>query len=166
MIGNPTWASSAPNYRGPGTVHARSAVYDGNLQLNDHVFDRYYDGKVQPMDEQAAATYTHVPLSELKPYRAEERHLPNMPSRSTWNTEGMPSVGQLQNGLWKEVETQALYITELERDLGSLERIAFGEALTEEERATLRAEIQRSPRLTEQQKMHLNAALEQRITKP
>ena len=51
-------------------------------------------------------------------------------------------------------------------DLGALERIAFGEALTEEERSTLRAEIQRSPRLTEQQKMHLNAALEQRTTKP
>lgn len=166
MIGNPAWSATYKNYRGPGTIHARSAVYDGNLQLNDHVFDRYFDGAVKPEEAAVAATYEHVPLKDLKPYLAEERHLPNMPSRSAWEQQGMPSVGDLQNGLWRSVETQALYITELERDLTALERLAFGEGLTRAEAEVLRAEIQRSPRLTEQQKLHLNTALDQRIVKP
>ncbi|MBL8002156.1 MAG: hypothetical protein JNL05_09365 [Flavobacteriales bacterium] len=165
MIGNAGWSATAPNYRGPGTIHARSGVYDGNLQLNDHVFDRYFDGTVRTEDVVAAEDHVHVPLNELKPYLAEQRHLPNLPSRSAWESEGMPSVGGLQNGLWRSVETQALYIAELERDLSSLERLAFGDGMTRAEADALRLEIQRSPRLTEQQKLHLNAALEQRIVK-
>ncbi|MBK8612120.1 MAG: hypothetical protein IPN85_01285 [Flavobacteriales bacterium] len=162
-IGDAVW--SAANYRGPGTVSAQQGVYDGNSQLNDHVFDRYFDGSIREEDAAAAATYDHIPLRDLKPYLEEERHLPNMPSREEWDEQGAPSLGQLQNGLWQEVETQALYITELERDLGALETLAFGEALTPEQVASVLAEIERSPRLTEQQKLHLVSALKQRTPK-
>ncbi len=162
-IGDAAW--SAANYRGPGTISAQQGVYDGNSQLNDHVFDRYFDGSVREEDAAAAAAYDHIPLRDLKPYLEQERHLPNMPSREEWDEQGAPSLGQLQNGLWQEVETQALYITELERDLGALETLAFGEALTPEQVASVLAEIERSPRLTEQQKLHLVSALKQRTPK-
>jgi hypothetical protein len=160
MIGDAAWASAAGNYKGPGTIHAKTGVYDGNSLLNDHVFDRYFDGRVRPEDREAAEDYTYVALPELKDHLERERHLPNMPSRSEWNEGGVPSLGELQNGLWQQVETQALYIAELERDLSALETLAFGEEAADKETLeALEADIRRSPRLTEQQKLHLIQAL-------
>jgi hypothetical protein len=159
MLGDAVWAAAAGNYKGPGTIHAKNGVYDGNSLLNDHVFDSYFDGTVRPEDAEAAKRYTHVELADLKGYLAEERHLPNLPSRSEWNGGGAPSLGELQNGLWQQVETQALYITELERDLTALEVLAFGDDLDAAKLAEMEADIARSPRLTEQQKLHLIAAL-------
>jgi hypothetical protein len=159
MVGDAVWAAAAGNYKGPGTIHAKNGVYDGNSLLNDHVFDRYFDGTVRPEDAAAAKSYTHVELADLKGYLAEERHLPNLPSRSDWNGGGTPSLGELQNGLWQQVETQALYIAELERDLTAMEVLAFGDDLSAAKLAEMEADITRSPRLTEQQKLHLIAAL-------
>lgn len=88
-----------------------------------------------------------------------------MPSRDTWDTKGAPSLGQLQNGLWQEVETQALYIAELERDLAALETATFGLDLDPEQLRAMVDEIERSPRLSEQQKLHLVFALKQRTAK-
>lgn len=160
MIGDAAWASAAGNYKGPGTIHAKTGVYDGNSLLNDHVFDRYFDGRVRPEDREAAEDYTYVALPDLKDHLERERHLPNMPSRSEWNEGGVPSLGELHNGLWQQVETQALYIAELERDLSALETLAFGEEAADKETlAAMEADIRRSPRLTEQQKLHLIQAL-------
>ena len=41
-------AISDAAYRGPGTIRAMRAVYDGTTQLSDHVFDSYFDGEVAP----------------------------------------------------------------------------------------------------------------------
>ncbi|MCC7501435.1 MAG: hypothetical protein IT229_02830, partial [Flavobacteriales bacterium] len=54
MIADAAWA--ATNYRGPGTISAQQGVYDGNSLLNDHVFDKYFDGTVREEDAAAAAT--------------------------------------------------------------------------------------------------------------
>ncbi|MBS1582985.1 MAG: hypothetical protein JST66_12375 [Bacteroidetes bacterium] len=157
-----TWAGGAMNFRGPGTINARAGAFDGNTRLSDHVFDRYFDDRVKSEDQQAAADYRYVELPRLKAYLEAERHLPNMPSRKEWEQRGIRSLGELQTGLWETVETQALQITELEKDLSTLEALAFGKDLDPEALERMIAEVRSSPRLSEQQKLHLIDALHQR----
>ncbi|MCB0793301.1 MAG: hypothetical protein KDB88_01070 [Flavobacteriales bacterium] len=153
MIGSAAWA--AANYRGPGTVRAENRVVDGITTLSDHVFDRYYDRKVRPEDMKAASKYTYVPLAELEDHLERERHLPSMPSREEWTTQGMPPLGELNTGLWETVETQALYIIELERDLRILEDMAYRKAATDAEIKQLEQDIRDSRRLDTHQKAAL-----------
>ena len=148
---------------GPGTIRASVAVYDGNTALSDHVFDRYYEGDVAPEDVASAEGYTYVGLPGLKDYLEKERHLPNMPSREDWELHGSPSLGDLQTGLWESVETQALYITQLENDLSSLESLAFGKLKDADEINRLIGDVKNSRRLTEAQKLHLTHALQARL---
>lgn len=153
---NSNWpTTSSPVLKGPGVIAAQYGVYDNLVQLNDHVFDLYFDGTVKPEDAAAAAAYTHVELDELKAYLASERHLPNMPSRSTWEKEGAPSLGQMSNRLWQTVEDQALYIMELERELSSLENKVLN---SEDPRATIAA-IKASTLLSDQEKERLIATV-------
>ncbi len=163
MIGTAAWA--AANYRGPGTVRAQQKVHDGGLIISDHVFDRYFDGEVRPEDVPAAADHTVVGLNDLEDYLAEHRHLPAMPSRSEWNALGKASLGEISTGIWETVETQALYITELERDLRVLEDMAFDGRMTEAELDRMKADVQRSPRLSDDQKTALLAQLQQRYVR-
>ena len=156
-----TWADGA--YKGPGTIRASLAVYDGNTALSDHVFDRYYDGDVAPQDAEQAEGYTYVGLPDLKGYLERERHLPNMPSREEWDLHGSPSLGQLQTGLWESVETQAIYITQLEKDLGALESLAFAQLKDADEIEHLISDVKNSRRLTEAQKLHVTDALQARL---
>lgn len=162
MVGTQAWANTPGTFKGPGTIRAQNGVYDGNTQLSDHVFDRYYDGVVRPEDAASAADYHMVPLDDLRQTLERDRHLPDMPSRQEWEQAGTPSLGQLQTGLWRTVETQALYITELEKDLSALEAAAFGATTSEAETERLIAEVQRSNRLSDAQKLHLVAALRHR----
>ncbi|MBK8341360.1 MAG: hypothetical protein IPK99_15860 [Flavobacteriales bacterium] len=163
MIGTPAWA--AANYRGPGTVRAEQKVHDGGLIISDHVFDRYFDGEVRPEDAHVAAERTVVGLNDLEEYLAEHRHLPAMPSRSEWNALGKASLGEISTGIWETVETQALYITELERDLRVLEDMAFDGKMTETELDRMKGDVQRSPRLSDDQKTALLAQLQQRYVR-
>ena len=156
-----TWADGA--YKGPGTIRASLGVYDGNTALSDHVFDKYFDGDVVPEDVKSAEGYAYIGLPALKGYLEEERHLPNMPSREEWESHGSPSLGQLQTGLWESVETQALYITQLENDLSALESIAFGKLKDADEITRLIGDVKNSRRLTEAQKLHLTNALQARL---
>jgi hypothetical protein len=82
-----------------------------------------------------------------------------MPSRTEWEEAGGMSLGRLQTGLWRTVESQALYITQLEQDLSVLEDLAFGSDLSPERIHALLNDVMRSPRLTEAQKLHLTATL-------
>ncbi|MBK7753880.1 MAG: hypothetical protein IPI41_15130 [Flavobacteriales bacterium] len=163
MIGSTAWA--AANYRGPGTVRAQQKVHDGGLVISDHVFDRYFDGEVRPEDAHAAKDRTAVGLNDLENYLAEHRHLPAMPSRSEWNALGKASLGEISTGIWETVETQALYITELERDLRVLEDMAFDGRMSEAELDRMKADVQRSPRLSDDQKTALLAQLQQRYVR-
>lgn len=158
-------AISDAAYRGPGTIRAMRAVYDGTTQLSDHVFDSYFDGEVAPEDMHAADDYTYVALPRLKEHLEKDRHLPNMPSRSEWEEHGTRPIGALQTGLWESVETQALYIAQLEQDLTTLEALAFGGVSSAEELDRLVAEVRSSRRLSEKQKLHLTNALRARYTK-
>ncbi|HRQ85733.1 MAG TPA: hypothetical protein PLV70_11520 [Flavobacteriales bacterium] len=159
MIGSPAWA--AANFKGPGTVAAENGVFDGGLKLSDHVFDRYFDGD-------AAATpgskHFYVGLPQLHDQLQSSRHLPNMPSRQQWETSGGASLGTLATGLWETVEEQALYITQLEQDLSSLEELSFGQLLSAEQAAALIGEVNNSRRLTPPQKAHLIEAIRRKAS--
>lgn len=161
MVGQPQWAATAGVYRGPGTIRAQDRVFDGGLQLSDHVFDRYFDGTVKPEEAASAADHRFIPLNDLEGYLAENRHLPSMPSRSDWEAGEQASLGELSTGLWRTVEEQALYIAELERDLRVLEELTFNKGLTQEEWQRMRQDVERSPRLTDEQRKALLARLEQ-----
>lgn len=158
------WADA--NFRGPGTVRAQTAVYDGNLQLSDHVFDRYFDGEVRPEESSTTTGYAYIGVDQLKDYLAKERHLPSMPSRAEWESQGSGSLGELQTGLWETVETQSLHIIELEKDLRAMEALAFGKAEDPERIQELIDEVNASRRLTDAQKLHLTTALRQRASTP
>lgn len=169
MIGSNAWLGTA-TFRGPGTVKVQNGVYDAGVLLSDHVFDRYFDGAPRPEDAQAAQGYAYVGLDHLRERLERDRHLPNMPSRAEWEQRGGASLGQLTTGLWQTVEDQALYITQLEKDLGTLEEMTFGKALTPGEARRMIAEIQASKRLSEAQKLHLTEAVNEKAgtgaTKP
>ena len=104
-------------------------------------------------------------VERLKEHLEKDRHLPNMPSRSEWEEHGTRPIGALQTGLWESVETQALYIAQLEQDLTTLEALAFGGVSSAEELDRLVAEVRSSRRLSEKQKLHLTNALRARYTK-
>lgn len=166
MVGDPAWAAAPGNFRGPGTVKAENGVYDGTLKLSDHVFDRYFDGNVRPGDEEATTGYVYTGLGRLRDQLENDRHLPNMPSRQEWEATGGVSLGKLATGLWESVEDQALYITQLEKDLGALEELTFGEELTPAEAERLINEVQQSRRLSEAQKMHLVGSIRAKVKTP
>ncbi|MCB0790639.1 MAG: hypothetical protein H6595_01805 [Flavobacteriales bacterium] len=160
MVGDAAWA--AANYRGPGTIRAENKVYDGATQLTDHVFDRYFDHTVRPEDARAAAGYNYVPLNDLKGYLEENRHLPSMPSRTDWEGGAKEPVGSLSTGIWETVETQALYIAELERDLKVLESLAYDKGISKADLEAMMNDVRQSPRLTEDQRSRLLADLQER----
>lgn len=108
-------------FKGPGTIAARSSVWGGSVLLSDHVFDNYYDGKIKPEDQKQAIGYRHYPMKEMASYIEQERHLPTIGGRDEWNKEGMFSVDQLTNQLWVTVETQSLYIKELNDRMNALQ---------------------------------------------
>lgn len=157
LVGTAAWASTPGTFQGPGVIRAETAVYDKNVQLSDHVFDRYFDGAARQGEGHLGAPL--VPLDELENYLSEKRHLPSMPSRQDWETTGAASLGKLSTGLWETVEQQALYIVELNNDLKELEASAFGEHMTPEELSARIAAIQDSSRLTAEEKQQLIGAL-------
>ena len=168
MIGSAAWLAGAP-FHGAGTVNAQKGVYDGGTLLSDHVFDRYFDGAARPEEAHSSQGYAYVGLDQLRQRLESDRHLPNMPSRTEWETKGGASLGTITTGLWESVEDQALYITQLEKDLAALEEMAFGTDLSPQEAQRLIAEVQGSKRLSEAQKLHLIDALNEKAlpnTKP
>ena len=137
MIGDyAAWAnvgSSCATYqfKGPGTIAARSSVWGGTVLLSDHVFDNYYDGKIKPEDQKQAIGYRHYPVKEMANYIEQERHLPTIAGRDQWNKEGLFSVDQLTNQLWVTVETQSLYIKELNDRMNALQNYLVEKRLRE-----------------------------------
>lgn len=127
MVGDATWAASGTygppttlQHRGPGTINAQRSVWSDNLLLTDYVFDLYYDGVARPEDAKGADNYSRVPLRELPSYMEQNRKLPNVDGRETWNDKGIFSLDQITNQLWVAAEDQALYILELNERMDAL----------------------------------------------
>ncbi|QQS72483.1 MAG: hypothetical protein IPP95_15145 [Flavobacteriales bacterium] len=163
MVGSPAWLAGA-TFHGAGTIGTQHGVYDAGVLLSDHVFDRYFDGAPRPDEAQAVQGYAYVGLGQLRERLERDRHLPNMPSRTEWEAKDGASLGTVTTGLWETVEDQALYITQLEKDLRSLEEMAFGTDMSPQEAQRLITEVQSSKRLSEAQKLHLIDALNEKAT--
>jgi hypothetical protein len=161
-VGTPAWA--AANFKGPGVIQAENAVYDGSVQLSDHVFDQYFDGSARVEDDEKMKDFHWQDLDDLKGFIEENRHLPNMPSRDEWESQGGKSLGDLQSRLWETVEMQALYIAELEADLKLLEDLTYKDGMSETEKNELIGKIKSSKGLTESQKEGMISAIEEKYS--
>lgn len=87
-----------------GTIHAKEVLIDLNGPLADYVFEPDY---VLPS------------LSKVKQYIQENKHLPDIPSATQVEQEGM-SVGDMQNLLLQKIEELTLYTIELKEEIERL----------------------------------------------
>lgn len=164
----PTFAASTTPYtfQGPGTITAENGVYASGSQLNDHVFDRYFDGRVRPEDADAFGSQRMLPIDDMVDHLAAERHLPTMKGRDAWDAEGGFSLDDLTGQLWRTTETQALYLVELKERADLLEALATERPIRIEELPRMRAGIAAMQDLSESEKARLIQGLESRTTKP
>ncbi len=87
-----------------GTIHAKEVLIDLNGPLADYVFE---------------PGYALPALSDVKQYIQENKHLPDIPSATQVEQEGM-SVGEMQNLLLQKIEELTLYTIELKEEIERL----------------------------------------------
>ena len=108
QVGTPSGA--VPGF---GNINA-SAMYDDGVLLTDYIFEIHFDGKAIDKEH---VEYKIKTLEEEHEFVREHKHLSTIRGRKNWDK----NVGKLLTDLWKTVETQALYIFELNERLTSLE---------------------------------------------
>lgn len=140
------------SYRGPGTISAEKGIYDNGVRLNDHVFDRAFDGRVDADDIALFGDQRNLSIPEMADHTRLERHLPTMRGRESWEREGGFSLGDLTNQLWVTAETQALYVADLHDRLNVLELLTDDRPLSEEEVIQAKRSICAMSDLREQEK--------------
>ncbi len=121
VVGNPVLPVPYMHH-GPGSLTAE-AVYDENIQLSDHVFDNYFDGKLSGMDALKYPDHKQLSLPEMIEFMENQRHLPTITGRTDWNKKGRSSIGKIATELWVTYETQAIYIMELHEKINDMESI-------------------------------------------
>lgn len=161
---NPWGRQTVPYFafRGPGTISAENGVYDNGTKLNDHVFDRAFDGAVKPADAETFGTVRNLDIQEMADHTRANRHLPTMKGRDSWRAERGFSLGDLTNQLWTTAETQALYMTELNDKLNVLELLSNDRPLNTSESELAKGSIRALPGYTEAEKAVLMNTIDQR----
>lgn len=119
-IGSPTGGN-----KGAGTLNA-VGVYDDNVLLTDYVFEKYFTGK--PVEEKHAS-YEMKSLDEERAYVRDNLHLSTIVGRAEWEEEGTVPMGKLISQLWETVETQFLYICQLDEQIKYLAEVLSGGAV-------------------------------------
>lgn len=161
----PPWGRQITPYfsfRGPGTISAEKGVYDNGILLNDHVFDRAFDGAVKPTDAETFGAVRDLSIQEMADHTRLNRHLPTMKGRESWRVERGFSLGDLTNQLWTTAETQALYVTELNDRLNVLELLTNDRPLDPAESELAKSSIRSMNDYTEAEKGALMNAIDQR----
>lgn len=161
---NPWGRQTTPYFafRGPGTISAENGVYDNGTQLNDHVFDRAFDGAVKPADAEKFGSGRNLGIQEMADHTRMNRHLPTMKGRDSWRVERGFSLGDLTNQLWTTAETQALYVTELNDKLNVLELLSNDRPLDRTEADLAKGSIRGLSAYTEAEKAALIRTIDQR----
>lgn len=149
-------------FRGPGTISAENGVYDNGTKLNDHVFDRAFDGAVKPADAESFGTLRNLDIDEMADQTRRDRHLPTMKGRDSWRAERGFSLGDLTNQLWTTSETQALYVSELNDRLNVLELLSNDRPLNVTESDLAKTSIRTLKGYTEAEKAALLKTIDQR----
>lgn len=165
------WRSGWPNplnnfysYRGNGTISAQRGVYDNGSRLNDHVFDRAFDGRVAPAEAARYGGQRLLGIPEMAAFTRAHRHLPTMEGRAQWQRNGGFSLGEITNQVWATAETQALYIADLHDKLNALEVLASDRPLNPEECRAASGQLAAMADYTDAEKARLIAALQHRTT--
>jgi len=114
--GGLVWGSPTGTSQGAGTINA-VGVYDDSVLLTDYIFEIYYDGA--PI-EARYNNYKIKTLDEELEFIEENKHLSTMVGRKEWEEKKI-SQGELVSQLWATVETQALYIKEMNERIKALE---------------------------------------------
>ena len=153
----PYWA-----FRGPGTISAEKGVYDGSTKLNDHVFDRAFDGAVNPADAETFGSVRNLDIDEMSDETRINRHLPTMKGRDSWRAERGFSLGDLTNQLWTTAETQALYVSDLHDRLNVLELLSTDRPVGAEESAVAKNSIRSIKGYTDAEKSALMNSIDRR----
>lgn len=156
-VGNSYWA-----FHGNGSLSAQRGVYDNGSRLNDHVFDRAFDGRVAPGDAALWGGQRTLSIKEMADFTRENRHLPTMKGRNDWNKEGGFSLGDLGNQLWATTETQALYIADLHDKLNVIELLGNNRPVSTAEFRLAAHELAAMPDYTDGEKARLIADLRKR----
>lgn len=163
----PGWSNVTiplPRFEGPGTVKAENGVYSGTTQLNDHVFDLYFDGRVASDEVDAFGNRRHLDVDEMVNYVEYNRHLPTMKGRKDWHRQGGFALDDLTNQIWMTAETQALYLVELNDQVDVLEMLATERALSNEEFDRLVIGIQGMKDITDGKKEQLIQLCKERVS--
>lgn len=156
-LGAPTY-----NYKGDGTISAQKGIFDNRMRLNDHVFDRTFDGRVAPHEAAEFGGRRNLSIPEMAAFTSENRHLPTMKGRVDWDNEKGFSVGDLTNQLWATAETHALYVADLHDKLNLLEILSTDRPLNPDEFRLARKELLAMPEYNDAEKARLIAHLRQR----
>jgi hypothetical protein len=159
--GTPTF-NTFWSYQGKGTISAQHGVFDNTTNLNDHVFDRAFDGRVAPGDAEKHGGQRLLSIREMEAFTRANRHLPTMKGRADWNAEGGFSLGDLTNQLWATTEVQSLYVAELHDKLNVIEMLTNERPITREEFGTARHLLADMAQYTDAEKARLIAALRKR----
>ncbi len=154
------------SYQGNGTISAQRGVFDSGSKLNDHVFDRAFDGRVAPADAAPFGEQRPYTIAEMAQFTSQNRHLPTLKGRNAWNNEGGFSLGDLGNQLWTTTENQALYIADLHDKLNAIEILAGDRPLNATEFLTARNGLAHLPAYTDAEKIRLIADLRKRVITP
>lgn len=149
-------------FKGAGTIAAQRGVFDEGVRLNDHVFDRAFDGRVAASDAAEFGDRRHLSIPEMAEHTRTRRHLPTIRGRADWEREGGFSLGDLTNQLWVTTETQALYLTDLHDRLNALEVLSNDRPLKPEEARNARQAVCAMPELTDAEKAALAGSLQHR----
>ncbi len=120
VVGNPILPAPYLHH-GPGSLTAE-AVYDENIQISDHVFDYYLDGRLNSEDAKKFPDYEQLSLEEMVLFMEENRHLPTITGRNEWEAKGKLPVGEIATELWVTLENQALYIMEINAEIAEMEQ--------------------------------------------
>lgn len=163
--GNPFGRQTNPYFafKGPGTITAENGVFDNSIRLNDHVFDRAFDGQVAPEDAALFGTQRNHSIEEMAEFTRMNRHLPTVKGRDAWRIEGGFSFGDLTNQLWTTTETQALYVTELHDRLNLLEVLSTDRPLVPDEFDLARQQLAGAKSYTDGEKGLLLEGLRNRV---
>lgn len=152
------------SYRGKGTISAQYGVFDNSSRLNDHVFDRAFDGRVAPGDAADFGGDRLLSIGEMEAFTRRNRHLPTMKGRQAWKTGGGFSLGDLTNQLWTTAETHALYVADLHDKLNVIEMLTNDRPITAAEFQVARQDLASMTDLTDADKARLIADLRKRVT--
>lgn len=98
-----------------GKIHTQEVLVDlDGAVAPDYVFEKYFTGSSEVMPE-----YKLISLEELEAFLKENKHLPNVPSAETMQTEGI-SLKEMNLILLQKIEELTLYTLQQQKEIDAL----------------------------------------------